>query len=302
MNNIYFAAIDIGSNAVRLAVKSIGKDAANHTENLERELLIRFPLRLGKEVFIQGKISAKKAKQLQRLMKSFHQMLKIFSVTGLRACATSAMRDAVNGREIADSIRETTGIPVEIIGGEEEARIIYETHIERELGQENDYMYMDVGGGSTQISLIHSGKPAYSRSFNIGTVRMMSGKVGEKDMAAFLSELKNLRVQYPDFKLVGSGGNANKLYKLLRGEGSNYVLNVEKLRQLSLELTSLTVEKRMKQYKIKRDRAEVIGYAAGIFIRAADAMQIGEIVVPSISISDGIINNMLIEYMKAEIP
>ncbi len=298
INNIHFAAIDIGSNAVRLLVKSVERDPADDSERLVQELFVRFPLRLGEDAFTRGRISPLKAKQLQHLMKSFYQMLKIFEVSGFRACATSAMRDAHNGKEIVHAIRKKTGIHIEIIGGDEEARIVYDTHIEQELGQENDYMYMDVGGGSTQISLIRSGQLVYSHSFNIGTVRMMNDKVKKKEKESFLSKLKELRTQYPDFKLVGSGGNINKLHKLLQEGKTDNPLNVEKLKIMHNELSSLSVESRMKKYKIKRDRAEVIGYAAGIFIDATGAMQISEIIIPAINITDGIINDLFFKYQS----
>ena len=294
--NIYFAAIDMGSNAVRLVIKSIEKDPSDNSESLTQDLLVRFPLRLGDDVFIRGKISKNKENQLLHLMKSFQQMLKIFPILDFKACATSAMRDSVNGKKIAEKIFKKTGINLEIIDGEEEARIIYETHIERELGQEADYMYMDVGGGSTQISLIHSGNLIYSHSFNIGTVRMMNKKINLKEKESFISKLQELRTQYPDIRMVGSGGNINKIYKLVQEKKDRSILSVEKLKQLHQELSPLSTEARMKKYRIKRDRAEVIGFAAGLFMEAADAMQMDTIVVPSISIADGIISKMYYKY------
>jgi len=299
MNNVCFGAIDIGSNAVRLVVKSVEKDPLDNTESLAQDILIRFPLRLGEDAFTQGKISKEKAKQLEHLMKSFRQMLKIFPVLDVKVYATSAMRDAKNGEKIADRIYKRTGIAIKIIDGEEEARIVYETHIERELGQEADYMYMDVGGGSTQISLIHSGKLIYSHSFNIGTVRMMNNKVDPEEKKAFVFKLQELRVQYPSFKLVGSGGNITKLHKLLSEKKDSNILNVEKLRLLHQELSPLAIETRMKKYHIKRDRAEVIGFAGNIFIDAANAMRMDEIIVPSISIADGMVNKMFLKYVSS---
>ena len=300
MSNTCFAAIDIGSNAVRLVVKSIEKDPFDNSESLAQDLLVRFPLRLGEDAFTKGKISKEKIKQLYHLMKSFRHMLKIFPVVDVKTYATSAMRDAKNGRDIADEIYEETGIAIKIIDGKEEARIVYETHIEREIGLEADYMYMDVGGGSTQISLIHSGKLIYSHSFNIGTVRMMNDKVNPEEKEAFISKLQELRTQYPDFKLVGSGGNINKLHKLLSEKKNRNILNVKKLKLFHQELSPLAIETRMKKYRIKRDRAEVIGFAADIFIDAANAMQIDEIIVPSISIADGIVNKMFMKYVTKE--
>ncbi|MDR3126900.1 MAG: Ppx/GppA family phosphatase [Tannerellaceae bacterium] len=293
MKDLCFAAIDIGSNAVRLSVKSIRTDAAGKPRP-EQQLLIRFPLRLGKEAFTKGKISEPAVKQLLHLMKSFQQMLKVFPLTAFRACATAAMRDARNGEQIALRIRKKTGIPVEIISGEEEARLVYAAHIDRSLREGNGFMYMDVGGGSTQVSLIRDGEVIFSHSFDIGTVRMMTFRVEDKEKTAFLTALKSLREQYPDFKLVGSGGNINKLYRLLKE--NNCILNVEKLRLLNKELTGMLVDERMTKYKIKRDRAEVIGYAADIFVHAAEAMRIDDILVPSISLCDGIIDNACAQY------
>ena len=296
MSNVCFGAIDIGSNAVRFVVKSVGTDPSDNSESLSQDILVRFPLRLGEDAFTQGEISKDKAKQLEHLIKSFRHMLKIFPVIDVKAYATSAMRDAKNGKKIAKMLYKKTGIDIKIIDGEEEARIVYETHIERELGQEADYMYMDVGGGSTQISLIHFGELMYSHSFNIGTVRMMNDKVAPEEKVAFISKLKELRTQYPDFKWVGSGGNITKLHKLLSEKKNHNILHIEKLRLLNQELSSQAIETRMKKYHIKRDRAEVIGFAASVFIDAAQAMQMDEIIVPSISIIDGMINKMYLKH------
>jgi len=294
--NKYFAAIDMGSNAVRFVIKSVEVDPSDNSESLTQDLLVRFPLRLGEDAFMRKKISKGREKQLLNLMKSFQHMLKIFPIVDFKAYATSAMRDSSNGKKITEKVLKKTGINIEIIGGEEEARIIYDTHIERMLGQEANFMYMDVGGGSTQISVIHAGEPIYSHSFNIGTVRMMKDKVDPKEKQEFLSKLREFRVQYPDLQLVGSGGNINKIYSLLHTKKDRSMLNVGKMKHLYKELSPLCVETRMKKYRIKRDRAEVIGFAAGLFIDAADAMQMNTIVVPSISIADGIINKMYQKY------
>lgn len=296
--NICFAAIDIGSNAVRLAVKSVETDPFDGSKSLSQNLLIRFPLRLGEDAFIKGKISKETAKKLKYLIKSFRQMLKIFPIVDMKVYATSAMRDAKNGEKIVENIRKKTGINIEIIDGKKEANIIYETHIEQKLGQDADYLYMDVGGGSTQISLIHSGKLIYSHSFNVGTVRMMNDKINIEEKISFISKLQELRKEYPNFRLVGSGGNIIKLHKLIQQKENQDILKLKMLKQLKLELSPLSVEARMKKYNIKRDRAEVIDFAANIFIDAADALQIDEIIVPSISISDGTINKMFIEYFQ----
>jgi exopolyphosphatase/guanosine-5'-triphosphate,3'-diphosphate pyrophosphatase len=289
MNEVYLAAIDIGSNAVRLVVKSLRKEPGEAQPRVEQALLIRFPLRLGKEVFTRGKIPGKTARQLIQLMNAFAELLKVFPVSAVRACATSAMREATNGDKVARRIKKKTAINVEIISGEEEARLIYSIHRHAQGGdgEGKPFLYIDVGGGSTQLSLIRGDDALYSHSFDIGTVRMMSSRVADEQKAAFYATLKELRNRYPDFTLVGSGGNINKLYRLLKA--TNGLLPVDKLKALHRDLLPMTVEKRMANYKIKRDRAEVIGYAADIFLHAADALHASEILVPSINLCDGMI-------------
>jgi exopolyphosphatase/guanosine-5'-triphosphate,3'-diphosphate pyrophosphatase len=290
-----FAAIDIGSNAVRLVVKSVVTDPVNNSQSLSQDLLVRFPLRLGEDAFVNSEISKTKAKQLLRLIEAYRQMIKIFEITELRTCATSAMRDAKNSEKIVKKIHDKTGIKIEIINGEEEAHIIYDTHIEQLLDKGRNYLYMDVGGGSTQLTLIHDGKLVYSHSFNIGTVRMMNDIVSPKEKAAFRKKLKELCEKYPEIHLIGSGGNINKLNKLAQNQANKDIMSVKALKTLNEELSKLSVEARMKKYKIKRDRAEVIGFASELFLEAAGVVKTDEIIIPAISISDGIINKMFIK-------
>ena len=164
MSKVNYAAIDIGSNAVRLLIKSINPETAEQL--FTKELLLRVPLRLGEEVFTQGEIPASKAKKLLRLMKAYRQLMKIYEVDAYRACATSAMRDAANGKEVIETITRKSGIRIDIINGEEEARLVYDNHIEYLADKNADYIYVDVGGGSTEISLIHQGILRSSRSYN----------------------------------------------------------------------------------------------------------------------------------------
>ena len=298
MNNkkIHFAAIDIGSNAIRLIIKGIEKDEITTVDSLEQDILVRFPLRLGDDAFTQGKISKEKIERLIHLMKAFRQMMKMFNIVACKAYATSAMRDAANGKKIVNKIRRKTGIHVEIINGEEEARIIYENHVERTLGQDKDYLYMDVGGGSTQISLIHLGEPIYSHSFNIGTVRMMNNIVLPEEKELFLQKLKELHAQYPDLRLIGSGGNIIKISKLQQDTTQRQMLKAKALETLYEELSPLSIEERMKKHKLKRDRAEVIVPAAAVFQEAIRVLEVPEVIVPSIGIADGIVNNLFASY------
>lgn len=299
MNKVSFAAIDIGSNAVRLLIKSVDQDSYGN-EELSEDILIRFPLRLGEDSFADGVISKKNAKNLVRLMKAFKQMLKIYNIVDMRACATSAMRDAQNNQEIVKNIKKKADITIEIIDGEEEARIIYDTHAERLLEPDKDYLYVDVGGGSTQITLIHAGELKYSHSFNIGTVRMMQNKVSEEEKEAFSAKLMELHSLHPHLQLIGSGGNINKLYKLSGDKKHKEILPTRTLQLLYKELSVLSVEQRMKIFKLRRDRAEVIVNASEIFIEAATLTNTKQIIVPSISISDGIVEGLFEKYKASK--
>ena len=172
MGKVNYAAIDIGSNAVRLLIKSIDREAVQE-KKIKKVMMLRVPLRLGFDVFSIGELSEKKADKLRRLMKAFRQLMKIYDVDDYRACATSAMRDARNGRTIIKKIEKDTGIRIEIIDGQEEARMIYNNHIECMEDRLGNYMYVDVGGGSTEINLLTNGELVWSVSYNIGTVRML---------------------------------------------------------------------------------------------------------------------------------
>ena len=238
MSKVNYAAIDIGSNAVRLLIKSINPETSEQL--FTKELLLRVPLRLGEEVFTQGEIPASKAKKLLRLMKAYRQLMKIYEVDAYRACATSAMRDAANGKEVIETITRKSGIRIDIINGEEEARLVYDNHIEYLADKNADYIYVDVGGGSTEISLIHQGILRSSRSYNIGTVRLLKGKVVPSVYNRLKRDLNKLREQYPVITIIGSGGNINKLFRLAKLPAKNKMtLPVEKLVQLNNTLKKL---------------------------------------------------------------
>ena len=190
MEKTNYAAIDIGSNAVRLLIKSV--DMEEGTASFVKEQLLRVPLRLGEDTFSVGTISKEKGKRLLRLMKSYRQLMKIYGVKRYRACATSAVRDAANGPELIREISRKTGIKIEVIGGEEEARLIYDNHIEEMLDRRYDYLYVDVGGGSTEISLISGGVLQSSRSYDIGTVRLLEGRVKEESVASLRNDMREL--------------------------------------------------------------------------------------------------------------
>ena len=269
MKKVNYAAIDIGSNAVRLLIKSVNEEGS--PEGLLRKVqLIRIPLRLGEDAFTTGEISEGKAEKLIRLMKAYKQLMKIFEVSDYRACATSAMRDARNGKDIVRQIAKKTGIRVDIIDGQEEAHIVYDNHIEQLFASGQNYLYVDVGGGSTEINLISNGELKSSRSYNIGTVRMLSGMVKNEEKEQMRTDLQALAAEYTPIQIIGSGGNINKLFRLAdKKDKKQSFLPIESLKEICETLKALSKEERIKQFKLKPDRADVIVPAAEIFLEVA---------------------------------
>ena len=289
-----YAAIDIGSNAVRLLIKHVEEDG-NGVPHFSKVLLLRIPLRLGFDVFAMGKISEQKEKNLIRLMKSYRHIMKIYDVDSYRACATSAMRDAANGMQIIKYIRKKTDIKIDIIDGQEEARMIYNNHIEQLEDRTGNYMYVDVGGGSTEINLLSQGELVCSRSYNIGTVRILNQAVKDSEWQRLKDDMTALVLSYSQINIIGSGGNINKLYRLAdKKDKKQKRMTVDTLRQLYDSLKVLTVEERMEQYGLKPDRADVIVPAGTIFLTIADLIQAAFIYVPVIGLSDGIIDNLYV--------
>ena len=293
MPKSHFAGIDIGSNAVRLLIKCLNEP--DSIEPLSKVQLVRVPLRLGEEAFTEGRISKKKGKQLVSLMKAYKELMEIYEVEAFRACATSAMRDAANGPELVEKIFEKTGINIEIIEGREEARLI-SADLMRTLSGKDDatFLYVDVGGGSTELNIVHEGELIDSRSFNLGTIRQISGMVRDEEREAFVTYLKELSEKYPKLHLVGTGGNINKLLRLgAPAERANInVLPVENLRQVAERLRPLTPEERMLLFRLKPDRAEVIVPAADIFLTVASITSSTEIIVPTKGLADGIVDSI----------
>lgn len=288
-----YAAIDIGSNAVRLLIKKVENNENLVSRKLSKVLLLRVPLRLGFDVFSLGELSESKAVKLRRLMKAFRQLMKIYEVTDYRACATSAMRDARNGKAVIKRVLKDTGIRIEIIDGQEEARMIYNNHIECLEDRTGNYIYVDVGGGSTEINLLTNGTLVQSLSYNIGTVRMLSGAVKEETWEQMKDDLTRLTADFANINIIGSGGNINKLYRLAEKKDKKLKrMPIDSLQSLYDELSLLTPEQRMKQFDLKADRADVIVPAAKIFLTIADTIKAQYVHVPIIGLADGIIDNL----------
>jgi exopolyphosphatase/guanosine-5'-triphosphate,3'-diphosphate pyrophosphatase len=257
--------------------------------------LIRIPLRLGEDSFIKGKISPRKEDKLVTTMKAFRYLIDAYDAVDYRACATSAMRDAENSWDIIHRIRKEAGLKVEIIDGKTEADIIYSNHIAEFLDKENAYLYIDVGGGSTEITLFAKGKVVASQSFNIGTIRMLHAQVEKEYWNYFKKWVREVTAGYKPLVAIGSGGNINKIFKMLRRKEGK-PLSVNKLRGLYELLDAYSYEDRIKKFGLNPDRADVIMPAARIFLSVMKNAEIEKIYVPEIGLSDGIVHQLFEKY------
>lgn len=285
------AAIDIGSNGARLLIKSFD-DNAPAASRIKKLLFVRIPLRLGKDVFALGKISKERQRMMMHMMKGFRQFMLLYNVEHFRACATSAMRDAENGKKVMQHIEKETGIKLEIIPGAEEAQLLCNNLVENTESGVGNFAYVDVGGGSTEISLLHDGVLAESHSFNIGTLRMLAGAVTPEERNAMCRMLEKYAEDFPGTKIIGSGGNINRLFRLAKIKGDSRSLPVATFKQLYAELAPLSLEERMEQFKLKDDRADVIIPAAEIFLLVARSLKCEDILVPNISLADSIVDGI----------
>lgn len=283
------AAIDIGTNAARILIKQVRRVGASSVK-MKKLQFLRVPLRLGIDVFSIGKIGDEREEMLIRTIKIFRQLLILYKVADYRACATSAFRDAKNGKKILQHIRKDMKMDIDIITGDEEARILRDCN-DAVMG---NLLFMDVGGGSTEISLMCNGHLIESRSFNIGTLRILANTVSETAM----EEMKNAVVEFcrdiGNIQIIASGGNINKLYRLTaKRERVGDKLMVSTLSKLRANLSTLTVEQRMEQYDLAEDRADVIVPASELFLMVANAIGADAITVPTVGLADGIINELV---------
>lgn len=288
---VNLAAIDIGSNGARLLIKRFDDDAPER-ERIQKVMFIRVPLRLGKDVFALDKISKERERMMIHMLKGFKQFMKLNRVLCYRACATSAMRDAENGKKVLRKIEKETGIVLDIIKGEEEAQLLYNNLVEKTDSNAGSFAYIDVGGGSTEVSLIHDGQLVESHSYNIGTLRWLSDKVKPETLKQFETEMKDFALKFGSIKIIGSGGNINKLYKLTRDGKGEKGLRVADLRHMYDMLKPLSVEERIISFNLKEDRADVIIPAAQIFLKAAEYLRCDNIIVPNISLADSIVDGL----------
>lgn len=283
------AAIDIGSNALRLLINYVEK---NGSTEFKKAAFIRVPVRLGEDVFVSGTIGEEKRSRLVEAMVSFAHLMRMFDVKAYRACATSAMREAANGEQIVASIAEASGIAVEIISGRQEAETIFEAgDIAGLMGSDKSYLYVDVGGGSTEVTLYSDHRRTLSESFALGTVRMISGAVDPEERVRFKKWLKAVRNEYKPVAIIGSGGNINKTHKLL-GKKEREPLRLVEIELLAEQLAGMSLEERIQKMGLNDYRADVILPALEIFTAAAKGCRINEVIVPKIGLADGIIHSL----------
>lgn len=289
MNRETLAAIDIGSNAIRLLINYV---EANGAVKFKKAAFIRVPIRLGEDVFTIGAIGDEKREKLSEAMISFAHLMTTFNVHKYRACATSAMREAVNGAEVVDYIRRRSGINIEIISGKEEAETIFEAgDIVGLMGSNRSYLYVDVGGGSTEITIYSDCQRVESESFPLGTVRMISDAIDKEEWKNFKRWLEEIAASYNPVSIIGSGGNINKIHKLLCKKEKESLRYVE-IKLLYEQLLEMSYDERIKKLGLQTYRADVIMPAMKLFLTVAKTCKINEFIVPKIGLSDGIIHKL----------
>lgn len=291
------AAIDIGSNAARLLIADViettdGKINANKIE------LIRIPLRLGFDAFELGMISNEKRSRVIDTMHAFKYLMRVYDVTNYKACATSAMRDSINGAALIEAVRIKTGVDIQLISGSEEAQLVYENHVAENLSPAHAYLYIDVGGGSTELTFFDAGELIYKQSFNIGTIRLLKQKVSLYDWEEMKAVIKSYVHSKKTITAIGSGGNINKVFSLSKKKDGK-PLPLQLLQDYYKELSNVNLEQRIKLYKLKEDRADVIVPALQIYINVMRWSDIEEILVPKIGVADGLIRKLFLETKKA---
>jgi exopolyphosphatase/guanosine-5'-triphosphate,3'-diphosphate pyrophosphatase len=288
--NMRLAAIDIGSNAARLLISDVTIN--NGKAEFNKINLVRVPLRLGFDVFEKKEISPEKTTMILHTVRAYQHLCQAYAVDYIKAAATSAMRDASNAGAIIDQVKEETGILIEVISGGSEAKLIYENHIAENLDKEHAYLYIDVGGGSTELTFFAGNKLVFSSSFNIGTIRLLKNQVTVDQWDGMKEYIKRETRNYlNNIIAIGSGGNINKVFSISkRKEGKP--LPVELLKDYYKEFSSFSLEDRMRLYKLREDRADVIVPALQIYINAMRWANAAEIYVPKIGLADGLIQHL----------
>ncbi|GAA0871016.1 rod shape-determining protein [Gangjinia marincola] len=285
-----YAAIDIGSNAIRLLISTV-TDVEGRPPVFKKTSLVRVPIRLGSDVFVNNAISERNIQRMIDSMKAYQLLMDTHQVKAYKACATSAMREADNGLAVAERIKEETGISIEIIDGDSEAAIIAATDLNDLIDSKKSYLYVDVGGGSTEFTIYSHGETITSRSFKLGTVRLLNDLVSPETWIELEQWIKANTKSLEGIDLIGSGGNINNIFKS-SGKAMGKPLSYFYLSSYYQLLTSLTYEERIVQLNLNQDRADVIVPAAKIYLSAMKWSKARKIYVPKIGLSDGIIKTL----------
>ncbi|MFT5215606.1 MAG: exopolyphosphatase/guanosine-5'-triphosphate,3'-diphosphate pyrophosphatase [Glaciecola sp.] len=293
-----YAAIDIGSNAIRLLISNIIEVPGQPTR-FKKSSLVRVPIRLGEDVFMNNEISPENSIRMQDTMRAFKLLMKSHLVERYKACATSAMREAKNGQEIADIIRETSDIDIDIIEGEEEAAIIAATDLQEYIQLDKTYLYVDVGGGSTEFSIISNAQTIASKSFRIGTIRILKDIVNHEKWLELESWIKSETSKFDKVEVIGSGGNINKIFKI-SGKAMGKPLTYFYLTSYYNILKSYSYEERITELDLNQDRADVIIPAMQIYLSAMKWSRAKHIYVPKIGLSDGIVKSLYFETVSSK--
>lgn len=290
------AAIDVGSNAARLLIMSVTE--LKKAPQFSKIELYRVPLRLGFDVFQTGVIGNEKIEMFTETMKAYNHLMKAYKVEAYKAYATSAMRDAKNAQEVISHIKRSAGINLEVITGDMEANLVYENHVAENMDKRYSYLYIDVGGGSTELSFFSSGILIFKRSFNIGTIRLLKKQVTDPEWDEMKTSIRAVTKNHPSVIAIGSGGNINKVFSISNAkEGKS--IDLAYLKNLHRSISALTMPQRMKEYVLKADRADVIVPALQIYINAMSWAGAKEIYVPKIGLADGLIHH-LYDEIKAK--
>ena len=299
MDKIYkYAAVDIGSNAVRLLIKSVIVN--NTTTKFKKISLVRVPLRLGEDVFSKGKISVKKIKKLQKTLKAFKILMEIHRVFMFKVVATSAMREAKNSAKVIGEIYRKFNIKIDIISGKKEALIIANVFLNTSINSTDNYLYVDVGGGSTELNIISENKIVKSKSFKIGTVRSLNNNTKIEDLNVFADWIERNSKIYNNIKVIGSGGNASKILKISK-KSPNEIISYEELKDIKTLINSLSFEQRVFNLQLNVDRADVIIPAVNIYLKSLEYSKSKKFLVPRIGLADGVIQQIHIKNNEAQI-
>ncbi len=294
MKLLKFAAIDVGSNAVRLLFMNVIEDSTG--VYFKKSSLVRMPLRLGDEAFYNGGvISEARIEKLMHTITAFRHLMMVQDVVGFRACATSAMREAANSGHVVKYIRDKTGVEIEVIDGQQEAELIYANRIVELINKERAYLYVDVGGGSTEVTLFSKMKVIVSASFNLGTIRFIKGEDTGKEKKRLREFVKGLAARHKPVELIGSGGNINKVFKL-SGKRDGMPLTLKNLKDIYDYVDSFTIDERIRDLGFNPDRADVIIPATGLFLKIMKWTGAKKILVPKIGVSDGIVHQLYNNY------